>query len=229
MTRPTAALLTRWSVGPGRVAGWRAGGPKGQRGPGQPGAGELTWLLTFLARIDQGGAGSHCPPDLAGLAARRIQGRRVGWVFAVAARASGGSAERPGQRARAVELWVVPDVRADCGVVRGCLRLYYSIPEMAIQRTDAADATVLQPAMVWRKAPANAVIMDGRVIPIVEEVGTGMAARILALSQRRVQALCDEGILVEGRDWRRAPTLTGRSHYQIRRAALVELAEGGRK
>ena len=103
LTRPTAALLTRWSVGPGRVAGWRAGGPKGQRGPGQQGAGELTWLLTFLARIDQGGAGSHCPPDLAGLAARRIQGRRVGWVFAVAARASGGSAERPGQRARGAE------------------------------------------------------------------------------------------------------------------------------
>ena len=203
--------------------------PPWRRGPGQPRRGGIDLAADVPGWLDQVGSGSPCPPDLHGWDARRIQGRRVGGVFAVAARASGGSAEKPGQRARAVELWVVPDVRADCGVVRGCLRLYYSIPEMAIQRTDAADATVLQPAMVWRKAPANAVIMDGRVIPIVEEVGTGMAARILALSQRRVQALCDEGILVEGRDWRRAPTLTGRSHYQIRRAALVELAEGGRK
>ena len=54
LTRPTAALLTRWSVGPGRVAGWRAGGPKGQRGPGQPGAGELT---VFCAAMSGAGLG----------------------------------------------------------------------------------------------------------------------------------------------------------------------------
>ena len=74
--------------------------------------------------------------------------------------------------------------------------------------------------LIWRQIPSNAVVIEGKVIPVEEEVGTSIAAKLLGLSQRRVQAMCDEGILEEGRDWRRPPTITGFSHYLIRRTAL---------
>ena len=83
--------------------------------------------------------------------------------------------------------------------------------------------TPQQLELVWRKSPPNAIILNGRVIPLEDEVGTAIAAKLLAKSQRRIQSMCDEGILVEGQDWRRAPTLTGRSHYQIRRTALEKM------
>jgi hypothetical protein len=72
----------------------------------------------------------------------------------------------------------------------------------------------------WRQTPDNAVILDGIIYAVGDEVGTREAAEILGLSQRRVQSMCDEGILAEGRDWRRTPCRSGHSHYRIKRAAL---------
>ena len=75
----------------------------------------------------------------------------------------------------------------------------------------------------WRRIPENALVLNGKIIPIGDEVGTAEAARMLNRSQRRIQSMCDEGILVEGKDWRRSPTITGHSHYLIRKSALASL------
>lgn len=65
---------------------------------------------------------------------------------------------------------------------------------------------------------------DGRLYVFEEEVGTAEAARVLHCSIRHVQAMCDEGRLVEGRDWRKLPgKARGFREYRIRRRALVEL------
>lgn len=60
-----------------------------------------------------------------------------------------------------------------------------------------------------------------------DEITTTEAAEILGLSQRRIQEICDEGILlVEGRDWHKLPAVPGArsgGHFRIRRAAVVAL------
>jgi hypothetical protein len=54
-----------------------------------------------------------------------------------------------------------------------------------------------------------------------------MAARILGCSVRSVQRFCDEGVLIQGKEWRKVPGLgqAGKS-YQIKRAAALRLREG---
>jgi hypothetical protein len=81
-----------------------------------------------------------------------------------------------------------------------------------------------QPVNRWRQVPDNAVIFDGKIYPIGDEVTTYEASRILGVSPRRVQAMCDEGILAEGRDWRRNMSRSGTGHYRIRRSALKPAA-----
>ena len=51
-----------------------------------------------------------------------------------------------------------------------------------------------------------------------EEIGTAEAAKIIGVSVRRVQQMCDEGPLVEGRDWRRP---IGNGFYKIKRASAI--------
>lgn len=54
-------------------------------------------------------------------------------------------------------------------------------------------------------------------------VGTVVFARLINRSPRRVQMMCDEGILVEGRDWWRAGR---RGWYVLRRRSAMEICHG---
>jgi hypothetical protein len=60
-----------------------------------------------------------------------------------------------------------------------------------------------------------------------DEIGTAEAARIIGLSQRRVIAMCDEGVFVEGRDWRRPPGAQRAGNYKIKRMAAERIRNGG--
>jgi hypothetical protein len=76
----------------------------------------------------------------------------------------------------------------------------------------------------WVKIPQGdgAFLVKPAPAVVVDEIGTREAAQILGLSQRRVQALCDEGVLVEGKDWRRNPA-SKRGAYRITRSAVIGL------
>lgn len=82
---------------------------------------------------------------------------------------------------------------------------------------------------LWRKVPPNCVILDGAIIPLEAEVGTREAARLLGISQRYMQAKCDEGQLLEGRDWRKLPGRSPNTKYLIRLSAILRMrqAESG--
>lgn len=56
-----------------------------------------------------------------------------------------------------------------------------------------------------------------------DEIGTREAAEILHCSIRSVQAMCDEGRLMEGRDWRKLRCHGGRGKYLITREAVLRL------
>jgi hypothetical protein len=68
-----------------------------------------------------------------------------------------------------------------------------------------------------------------------DEIGTAEAARIIGISQRQLLKYCDEGILVEGEDWRRpgraleerpetaARKTRGLGNYRIKRAAAMRI------
>jgi hypothetical protein len=57
------------------------------------------------------------------------------------------------------------------------------------------------------------------------EIGVRQAAELLGKSRRRVQAMCDEGVLVEGRDWRKSdPRPSGR--YLIKFDSVMKLRTG---
>ena len=55
------------------------------------------------------------------------------------------------------------------------------------------------------------------------EIGVRQAAELLGVSKRRVQAMCDEGVLSEGRDWRKKPSLGPNGTYLIRFDAVMRL------
>lgn len=65
---------------------------------------------------------------------------------------------------------------------------------------------------------------DGTVQVLEDEVGTREAARLIGCSRRHIQQMCDEGRLVEVRDWRKV--FGGRGGYRIRRAAVMALRFG---
>jgi hypothetical protein len=68
---------------------------------------------------------------------------------------------------------------------------------------------------------------DGSLAMLEDEVGTREARDLLRCSVRHVQQLCDEGRLVEGRDWRKLTSCGGRGAYRIRTAALLALRLSG--
>ena len=57
------------------------------------------------------------------------------------------------------------------------------------------------------------------------EIDVGQAAQLLGKSKRRIQAMCDEGVLREGRDWRKSdPRPSGR--YLIKFDSVMRLRNG---
>jgi hypothetical protein len=81
----------------------------------------------------------------------------------------------------------------------------------------------------WLKLPqpdGSIVLRPGKPLVLGEEIGSAEAARILGLSQRRVQSLCEEGVLVEGRDWRKNPCASGDGNLRIQREAVLRLRSG---
>lgn len=70
------------------------------------------------------------------------------------------------------------------------------------------------------------VLRPGRIIEADDEIGTAEASRILGVAQRTVQFYCDRGVLVEGREWRKNPSIEGRGQYRIKRDAVLRLRLG---
>lgn len=105
----------------------------------------------------------------------------------------------------------------------GQLTFEVFIPPVRVQNPDGS---------VTVKA-GKPVILDG-----ADEIGTAEAARIIGVSQRQVIKYCDEGILVEGADWRRpgrpmevrpeteARKTTGVGNYRIKREAALRIRGG---
>jgi len=84
-------------------------------------------------------------------------------------------------------------------------------------------APAAAPVRRWMQVPASALIVDGQVTPLGEEISTRLAARLLGVSQRRMQAYCDEGVLREGIDWRKNPSRGPNGMYHIRRESVLRM------
>lgn len=79
------------------------------------------------------------------------------------------------------------------------------------------------PAIATRQPDGSLVIRPGKPVLLggEDEIGTAEAAKILGCEPDWVGRLCDQGKLVEGRDWRR---IGDRGNYKIKRAAVIALA-----
>lgn len=64
---------------------------------------------------------------------------------------------------------------------------------------------------------------DGAVELLWDGIGSREAAKLLGCSIRHVQAMCDEGKLKEGLEWRHLRGTGKRHHYRINREALLKL------
>jgi hypothetical protein len=84
-----------------------------------------------------------------------------------------------------------------------------------------------QAAFRWLQVPvvnADVIIRrDGSMAVLEDEVSTSEVAKLLGCSVRHVQSLCDDGRLVEERDWRKLTSRGARGEYRIRRAAVLNL------
>lgn len=69
---------------------------------------------------------------------------------------------------------------------------------------------------------------NGEKLILEDEVGTAEAARIIGCAPRTVQAMCDEGVLLEGIEWRRIPGRRSREGkvYRIKRSAALSFRSG---
>ncbi len=100
-----------------------------------------------------------------------------------------------------------------------------------------AGAGATRPDMVfmgWLRVPqpdGSILLKPCRTVTVVaDEVGTREAAQILGVTANTVRMYCDAGTLVEGKDWRRNPSLPGSGHggsYRIRREAVMRLRMDG--
>lgn len=79
------------------------------------------------------------------------------------------------------------------------------------------------PAVTVRNPDGSLLIRAGRPVLLggEDEISTSAAAKILGCEPDWVGRLCDQGKLVEGRDWRR---IGERGNYKIKRAAVIALA-----
>ena len=70
---------------------------------------------------------------------------------------------------------------------------------------------------------------SAHVAPEEDWISTSEAGKILGKSQRRIQSICDEGVLLQPiKDWRKLPPKPGvrqGGHYQIRRASVMRLEQ----
>ena len=89
----------------------------------------------------------------------------------------------------------------------------------------SSEPNYITPWMRIPQANGEYILKPGK--PVVEEteIGTGEAAKLLGLSQRRVNEMCDEGIFVEGRDWWRPPGRSRNGRYHLKRAAVLRLRQ----
>jgi len=82
---------------------------------------------------------------------------------------------------------------------------------------------VYTPTVTARQPDGSLVIRAGR--PVVldgdDEIGSIEAAKIIGCDQNSIYRYLDEGLLVQGRDWRQIAE--GRRYY-IRRAAILRLS-----
>ena len=90
---------------------------------------------------------------------------------------------------------------------------------------------MLSPKLItpWIRVPGlngEFILKPGKPVFEEEEIGTREAARLLGLSQRRVNEMCDQGLFVEGRDWWRPPGQKRGGQYHIRRAAVLRMKQG---
>ena len=72
----------------------------------------------------------------------------------------------------------------------------------------------------------NALIVNGRIFALPEEICTAEAARIIGCHPSTVVKMCDSGILREGQDWRKLPTGPN-GPYLIRRDAVLDMRAKG--
>lgn len=85
------------------------------------------------------------------------------------------------------------------------------------------EPVIYIPPITTRLADGSLTIRAGK--PVVlngeDEINTAEAARILGCGVNWVGALCDQGKLQEGADWRRIGV---RGNYKIKRASVFALA-----
>lgn len=96
-------------------------------------------------------------------------------------------------------------------------------PETA--RGDARPTTPPTLVTPWVRIPqpdGSYLLRPGKPIVEEEEIGTAEMAKILGVSQRRAETICDE-MLQEGIDWRRNPSKKGRGKYRIKRTSVLRL------
>jgi len=95
-----------------------------------------------------------------------------------------------------------------------------------IHRPGARPPLITTP---WTRIPqpdGSFVMRPGKPVIQDEEIGTAHAARILGLSQRRIESMCDEGVLAQGEDWWRMPGSSRPGKYRIKLASVMRLRMG---
>ena len=89
---------------------------------------------------------------------------------------------------------------------------------------DVAAPQVFVPPIITRQPDGSITVRAGQPVLLAggDEIKTEEAARLTGLSARRIQALADEGALVEGLDWRRNGR---RGYYYFARASILRYAK----
>lgn len=84
---------------------------------------------------------------------------------------------------------------------------------------------VYVPAITVRQPDGSVVVRAGKpeVLRGDDEITTRQAAGILDCSIDWVARMCDQGRLIEGRDWKRVGK---RGNYRIKRASIMNLRAG---
>lgn len=94
----------------------------------------------------------------------------------------------------------------------------------APRQAPAAAPPVCVTSWVRLPLPNGEFLMrPGKPVMLEEEIGTREAAALLKVSQRTVEAYRDQGVLKEGTDWRRNPTIVRPGKYWIKRTAVMRL------
>src|SRR5258708_1563725 len=78
----------------------------------------------------------------------------------------------------------------------------------------------------WTQLPSGVAVLveaDGSQVVLEEEINSREAARLLGVSLRWMQNLCDTGVLHEQLDWRKLPARGTNGGYRIKRAAVMRL------